>query len=176
MIYLIGGTPRTGKTTLAQMILERKQIPFVPTDVLTHALDCAYPKLSIRSDGWGTIPDMFYPYLREFVKWSELAMPNYVIEGDSFFPKHAHRLSGKFEIKSVFLGTSDIRLEDILAFAGHNDWVKERSKQYQKQLPQELVKKSAMIKKGADKYDIPYFDMAPNRKAGLEAAYASLFS
>lgn len=70
MIYLIGGVPRVGKTTLAKLILERKGVPFVPADTLAHTLTHVYPQLGVRfgqEGAWESIPEKFYPFLKSFV-------------------------------------------------------------------------------------------------------------
>ncbi len=175
MIYLIGGAPRVGKTTLAKIILERKNIPFIPADVLTQAIDHTYPKLGVRSGEWEDIPDKFYPYLREFVSQMKWNLPDYVIEGDSFFPRHVKKLAKEFKVKSVFLGTSHASLEEIKKFAFHGDWTNDLSEKKQKELPDWLVSLSKMFKTEADKYKIPYFDMSEDREQKLEEAYSALF-
>ena len=175
MIYLIGGTPRVGKTTLSKMIMERKDIPFVSADVLTHALDHTYPDLGIRSGGWHSIPDKFYPYLKEFIRSSTHNLPDYVIEGDSFLPEHVKKLSEEFEIKSLFLGTSNTTLELIKNKEIHDDWVSDLSDEKQKALPAWLISTSEMFKSESNKYDIPYFDTADNREKILEEAFQYLF-
>lgn len=174
MIYLIGGAPRIGKTTLARMMLDRKGIPFVPADVLTHALDRAYPELNIRSGGWTSIPEKFYPFLREFVKSSDSNSSDYVIEGDSFLPEHVERLSKEFKIKSVFLGTSNTTLDIIIGKAVHDDWVRDLPEEKQKGLPAWIISTSEMFKNEAKKYTVPYFDIAENREKALEEAFVYL--
>ena len=175
MIYLIGGTPRVGKTTLSKIILQRKGIPFIPADVLTHALDHAYPQFEVRKGGWEKIPDRFFPYLRRFVESLTFSLSDYVVEGDSFFPEHVSKLSKEFKVKSIFLGTSDIKLEDILAYSAHDNWVRDKSREEQEALPNGLVEMSKMFKLEAEKYQIPYVDMAIDREKRLEEAYTHLF-
>ena len=176
MIYLIGGTPRVGKTTLSKIILERKGVPFIPADVLTHALDHTYPQFEIRKGGWKNIPDKFFPYLRRFVESLTFSLPDYVVEGDSFFPEHADKLAKEFKVKSVFLGTSHITLADILKYSNHDNWVKNKPKEEQEALPEGLIEISKVIQSGAHKYGIPYVDMSGDREKRLEEGYAHLFA
>ena len=157
------------------MIMERKGIPFIPADALTHALDHTYPQFKIRKDGWKSIPDKFYPYLHKFVESMTWSLPDFVVEGDSFFPEHVDKISKEFGVKSVFLGTSDIKLEDIIQYATHDNWVKDKPKEEQERLPKWLVEISQEYKSEAEKYNIPYFDMAIDREKKLEEAYSSLF-
>jgi 2-phosphoglycerate kinase len=174
MIYLIGGTPRVGKTTLAKILMERKAIPFVSADVLSHALDRAYPNLEIRSGGWASIPDKFYTYLREFIKSSTHNLPDYIIEGDSFFPEHVKKLSEEFQIKSVFLGASHTTLDLIKSNVLHSDWVSTLPQEKQEKLPEWLMSTSEMFKKEAEKHNIRYFDVSEGREKILEEAFTYL--
>ncbi|MEU3989775.1 hypothetical protein [Streptomyces platensis] len=68
MIYLIGGPPRVGKSTLAWMLLERSGLPGCPTDALVSMLQRAAPEHGVRH---GTHPDKAVPaqpFLIEFIR------------------------------------------------------------------------------------------------------------
>jgi hypothetical protein len=175
MIYLIGGVPRVGKTTVAYKIMAEKGIPFVPADVLTHALDNTYKQLGIRAGEWETIPERFFPYLREFVRMTSFNVVDYAIEGDSFFPEHVSRLQKEYDIRSVFLGTSQTSLKKIRGFALHDDWVANLPEEEQQALPAWLMSTSEIFKNESEKYGISYFDMAENREQQFGQIVAKLF-
>lgn len=174
MIYLIGGTPRVGKTTLSKMLMDRNHIPFIPLDALTHALDHAYPSLEIRKGNWDTIPDKFFPFLKEVVASMEWTLPNSTIEGDSFLPRHVAELAKSNQIRCVFLGTDKTSLEQIKGISTHDDWVSGIPEEEQIKLPARLVEMSEIFKKGCDEENLMYFNMADGREAQLEAAYKYL--
>jgi 2-phosphoglycerate kinase len=44
-LYLVGGAPRVGKSSLAQRLLETDGIPWLPTDVLRTVLRRVLPEL-----------------------------------------------------------------------------------------------------------------------------------
>ena len=48
MIYLIGGPPRCGKTTLARELSKRLVIPYVPADYLTSAISPYIPQEDVK--------------------------------------------------------------------------------------------------------------------------------
>jgi len=176
MIYLIGGTPRVGKTTLSKMIMERKGIPFIPLDALTHALDHTYPDLGIRKEGWDSIPDKFFPYLKQLVISMGWTLPDSVIEGDSFLPKHAKELASEHNVRSIFLGTSKVTLEDITGKVMHDDWVNNLPEDEKQKLPDRLIEMSEKFRKGCEEEDLTYLDMSPGREEMLEKAYRALFA
>lgn len=89
MIYLIGGSPRCGKTTLAQTLAKAKGISYVPVDYLMSAL---FPY--IHDNEWDTMfPLRNY---REETNWSNDALyakyapqeivQSYLTEAESTWP------------------------------------------------------------------------------------------
>jgi predicted kinase len=49
MLYLVGGPPRMGKSSLAQRLVQTEGIPWLPTDVVRTVLRRVLPELdSIR--------------------------------------------------------------------------------------------------------------------------------
>jgi hypothetical protein len=175
MLYMIGGAPRVGKTTLARRIMNKKRIPFVSTDVLTHALDAAYPSLRIRSRSWETIPDAFVSYLQKFARYTSQCVGDCVIEGDAFFPSHVALLSRELPIRSCFIGASAIYLEDIKRYSEHDDWVSRLSEAEQRELPNWIETKSAMLSSSCHLYGIPFLDIANSQSQALKTAYDLLF-
>ncbi len=80
MIYLIAGTSHTGKTLLAQRLLEEKHIPYVSLDHLKMGL--------IRSGSTGLtvfddeqLTDYLWPIAREMAKTAIENGQNLIIEG-----------------------------------------------------------------------------------------------
>jgi hypothetical protein len=174
MLYLIGGVPRVGKTTLARMLLSRMGVPFVPADVLASMINDLVPAADIRFgafDTWERIPEKFFPYIKSFAGGIAHHAPEYTIEGDSFFPAQAKMLIDEHGAKACFLGASSINLGDIKIHSSGTDWVSDLPQAEQDALPEWIVEKSTMIKAECLKYNIPYFDMAIEREATLETAY-----
>jgi|GEM_PF-1128566 adenylate kinase family enzyme len=174
MIYLIGGAPRVGKTTLSKMILERKHIPFISTDLLRDALHEAYPELHIKDGKWKDWSKNFNAFFVSLVKHAHEIFPDCVIEGDVFFPSQVASLNNK-NVICCYLGTSKTDLETLKGVNVYDDWVTELTPKEQATLPELIVSISNDFKKEAEKYRIPYFDMANNRENQLEKAYKALF-
>ena len=76
---------------------------------------------------WNASPEVitssaqtFFPYLERFV-WGVSSMAeSYVIEGVDFLPEHVEKLSKQYQIRSVFLGCSEITLERFDQFPGRS--------------------------------------------------------
>ena len=80
MIYLIGGTSHTGKTMLAQNILEEKHIPYLSLDHLKMGLiRSGNTELTVCDDD--KLTDYLWPIAREMVKTAIENGQNLTIEG-----------------------------------------------------------------------------------------------
>ncbi|MDB5259864.1 MAG: hypothetical protein JWN37_95 [Candidatus Nomurabacteria bacterium] len=176
MIYLIGGTARVGKSTLAALMLERKHISNISTDVIRNLLDSSPTQLGLKALEEDKKAEVFFPYLLQFLKILQNKYEDYVIEGDLFTPEQVTSLKEKIELRCCFLGTSNITLEDIKKSDPKSDWVSNLSQEKQNTLPEYFIKKSKKIEQEASKNNFPYFDIYPDRNASLESAYNSLFS
>ena len=174
MVYLIGGAPRVGKTSLAKMILKRDGIPFMPADAVRDALYRTYPRLGLKAEGWEGIPERMFPFLAELVRTVTWQLPEYVIEGDSFYPEHVRRLEAEADVRGVFLGMSETSLEAIVAHEGYSDWVGRMPASEQEGMPSHIASVSLLFQQKASEARLPYFDLSQDREGTLEAAYSTL--
>lgn len=183
MLYLIGGVPRIGKSTLANLILEREKIAYVDTDWIVHMLMYAAPALGIKAYSEFNEHEFknkavnFYPYLYQFIKHNQPVVEKYVIEGDVFLPQHISKLVQKFEVKACFLGTSELKPEILLNNPSKNDWwIKKLNTQELEDLCEWIMDMSKFLQKECDLYKITYFDLATNHREQIERAYRYLFN
>lgn len=177
MLYLIGGMPRVGKTTLAQMILERDKISWIPLDVVREALHASVPSLKIQEgkDWWVGHHDKFFPFLRELIDSFVITRRSYVLEGDSFTPQQAYAIMKEFGIKTCFLGTSKLDVETLKTFKGAGDfWTDTLSKEDLDVLPSWIIDISQKYKLECENLGIKYFDVSLDHKQTLENAYEYL--
>ena len=80
MIILITGASHTGKTVLAQKLLEKYKIPYLSIDHLKMGLiRSGYTKLTPEKDE--ALTDYLWPILREMIKTSIENGQNLIIEG-----------------------------------------------------------------------------------------------
>jgi hypothetical protein len=174
MIYLIGGTPRVGKSTLASIILERDSISSLSTDVIRNLIDYSPTKVGINSLESNKQSEAFFPYFLQLLKILQNKYPNYVIEGDLFSPEQVASIQKEIDLKCCFIGTSNITLEDLKKIDPKLDWVSKRSLEEQSKLPAHFIKRSGVTKEEAEKYGFLYFDIYPDRESVLESAYVAL--
>lgn len=180
MLYLIGGAPRVGKSTLAKVILQRNKIAYVDADWVIHMLMFTAPQLGVKvfsdfnKSEFRKKAVNFYPYLFQFIKYNQSVVENYVIEGDSFLPKHVSKLQKDFQVKSCFLGTSKLNPEILLNNPSKNNWIKKLTPQQLKDLCEWIIDMSYFLKKECFTYKITYFDVSKNYRGQIEKAYKYL--
>ncbi|MDO8497404.1 MAG: hypothetical protein Q7S61_02560 [bacterium] len=183
MLYLIGGAPRVGKSTLAKLILERNKIAYVDADWIVHMLMFAAPQLGVKvfSDfnehEFKKKAVNFYPFLFQFVKYNQPVVDHYVIEGDSFLPEHVLKLQKEFQVKTCFLGTSKLKPETLLNNPSKNDWwIKKLNSQQLNDLCKWIMNMSNFLEKECTTYKITYIDVAKNHREQIEKTYQYLTS
>jgi 2-phosphoglycerate kinase len=121
MLYLIGGPPRCGKTTLAELLAKEKSIPYFPIDHITsvltpyipaHEHESALP-LSIARKATNYSNDIFYakyapqqivgfylqqadtywPGVENFIKYALTDEHDLILEGWPILPAFIHAVS-----------------------------------------------------------------------------------
>ena len=157
MIYLIGGPPKCGKTTLAKRLLKSKGIPWVSTDTLQSVIKPYinkkdFPEKFPTSHQRGKDNDEKYSKYSsdeiisayqqqaktayqaiDMFALSEITEKNdFVIEGYHIEPKLADELNTKYPDKTrcIFLIRPDKEkfVSDAKKSSTPNDWVIERTK------------------------------------------------
>lgn len=84
MIILITGASHTGKTVLAQKLLEKYQYPYLSIDILKMGLiRSGYTNLTPEDDS--ELELLLWPIIREMIKTAVENEQNLVIEG-SYIP------------------------------------------------------------------------------------------
>lgn len=174
MIYLIGGTPRVGKSTLAAIILERDHISSLSTDVIRNLIDYSPTKVGIKDTELHKQSEAFFPYFLQLLKILQNKYSDYVIEGDLFSPEQVASIQERIQLKCCFIGTSNISLEDLKKLDSKLDWVSKFSPEEQSKLPAQFIERSKATKEESAKYGFSYFDIYPDRQGALESAYIAL--
>jgi hypothetical protein len=173
LVFMIGGCPRVGKSTLAQLLVEKNHIPYGSLDVIVHMFKSQFPDLLTSNPNM--IPERFYPYLEQLVRNSLYTMPYYTFEGVSFDPIHTHQLSKNYNVRSCFLGASEITFEQITSSTSHNNWTTTKTQDHLRTLPEEYKVRSNFLEEECNTYKIPYFDMSKgNYKSKLQQAHRAL--
>ena len=181
MTFLIGGTPRSGKTILKQILLDRYHIPGISTDLIRDALGKSMPGLGIKgySKSDEEKSEILWPHFREIIKQRGDYKDNLLIEGTNFLPKYLQEFKDKEDIRVCFLGYSEIdpiqKFNDIRKYPSHEgEWTDNMNDDELKKLVAEFVKISQYFQYECKHCDIQYFDTSSNFHKIVEEAVAYL--
>src|SRR6266571_526704 len=99
-LYLVGGAPRVGKSSLAQRLLETDGIPWLPTDVLRTVLRRVLPELdAIDQDPVDAhlLAEFLYPHVEQAAEVCAEEAERFLIEGFELSPSYPARLRAALE-------------------------------------------------------------------------------
>ena len=171
MIYLVGGAPRSGKSTLGQKVASKLGVGWVATDVLRSLLK------DEDASGWNASPEAisavaawFSPHLERFVWGINSQAEHYLIEGVHFLPEQVSALANHYSVRSVFLGCSNLTLERFDAFPGRSRGYVGLPPELKRQIVRDVPKWSAYVAEKAASEGLPYLDMNEDFGDRLEEA------
>ncbi|MFF1778540.1 hypothetical protein [Streptomyces virginiae] len=178
MIYLIGGPPRVGKSTLAWMMLEREGLPGCPTDALVSMLQRAAPEHGVRH---GTHPDkaaFAQPFLIEFIRAAAEALDasdpqdGYVVEGDIVTPAAAATAAELgIPLTSIFLGNTKLTPENLRAAP---EWLEDADDTTYREIAAWVRERSAALREACAASGHVYVELGTGYAQGIEQAYSTL--
>jgi hypothetical protein len=176
MIYLVGGAPRAGKSILGQQVAAHLKIGWISTDLLVDFL--RVQDETIKAE-WNATPEAiqataewFLPYLERFVWGITSQAENYLIEGVAFLPAQAHHLSAQYQIRTVFLGCSQMTLAQLDQFPGRSRGYSGLPEEFRRQIAKDVPLWSEFIRQEAERSSFPYIDTAhdfPKRLSEAES-------
>jgi hypothetical protein len=179
MIYLIGGVARVGKSILCQQLSAKLKVGWISTDLLVELLRVKDEK-GVKTE-WNAAPEAimedaqwFYPYLERFIWGVSSLAENYVIEGVDFLPAQVVLLSAQYQIRSVFLGCSQMTLETFDQFPGRSRGYSGLPEEMRRQIVRDVPLWSEFIRQEAERFSLPYFDMIGDFPQRLEEAETTL--
>lgn len=178
-MYLIGGSPRTGKTLLAKRLAKRLGIGWLSLDTVRFVLRDLVPEVT-QLDNFGKPPgpwaDLFYPYVRDAVLSSAYVAEDYIIEGVDFMPRHVRNLSAETPVTACFLGLSTVDMSTIDAHAGRMDYQKHLDQAVRDGYPAWIVRWTEEVRRECAETGIPFFDLAGDYEAQAGRALDTLAS
>jgi ribosomal protein S18 acetylase RimI-like enzyme len=181
MIYLIGGAPRAGKSILGQQLSAKLGIGGISTDLIQEVLQVNNHNGSKAE--WNAAPEAiiataerFFPYLERFV-WGVSSMAeSYVIEGVNFLPRQVSELDRQYQIRTLFIGCSDMTLERFDQFPGRSIGYTFLPEAMRRQMVHDVPLWSEFIRQEASRSGYPYVDMSDDFPARLHEAEALLLA
>ena len=178
MIYLIGGAPRTGKSTIAKQFAKFIDGRFVSTDELEDPSqdqsvffsDDATKNILAPKERLESVINDTNQIIHKIDNIINAATSNnevIVIEGVHLFPKYVSDLIKKFgekNLKAIFIGSSDIELmlQGMNQNTSPNNWPKNFSQEVKRQIATFTKAFSDYIEAESKKYNLQYKKRSDN--------------
>ena len=188
MLYLIGWSPKSGKTSLAQYMHENLKIPYIPGDYLKRIIHSyvdeklfskaapiffqnirgkeRYDNYSSQSILENYIGDaeLCREWFQNFIDYALHDNFNFILEGYPILPKLVEHLKGNDNIKIVFLYKRDTQkiIEGAENASLHNDWLKNTDSKTQQKMAEMIALFGGYIEEEAKNYGFLTYDMVWN--------------
>lgn len=165
MIYLIGGSPRAGKSLLAQRFISQKPINSFSCD-FTYDMDQVVQLSGFAGAGIIEKGEAYFPILKQLVHNISYRTEDCIIEGEVILPQHILELAKGYDVRACFVGLSDTSMEKIIKHGGYFNWPRyklENNLEHEvSELVERIITQSRVIENECIKYDQPYFDLSGN--------------
>jgi len=163
---------------LGQQISAKLKIGWISTDLLMEVLRVRNDETKVE---WDAAPETimataerFFPYLERFVWGVSSLAESYVIEGVNFLPTQVMQLSTQHQIRSVFLGCSEMTLERFDRFPGCSRGYASLPEEMRRQIVYDVPLWSEFIQREAQRLGYRYVDMRDDFPSRLNEAEAIL--
>jgi hypothetical protein len=172
-LYLVGGAPRVGKSSLAHQLLELDGIPFLPTDVLRTVLRRVLPELDAIDqdpvDPW-RLAEFMYPHIEQAAEVCVEEAECFLIEGFELSPSYVPRLQAaltRAEVRGCFLGHGSFSVEDLAGYRGPKPQHRGASHAELGEAAAWIRRRSRQLREECGVAGVPYVDVG---ELGFEAA------
>jgi hypothetical protein len=172
-LYLVGGAPRVGKSSLARQLLEIDRVPFLPTDVLRTVLRRVLPELdAIDQDpvDASLLAEYMYPHIEQAAEVCVEEAECFLIEGFELSPFYLARLQAALaqaEVRGCFLGHGSFTVEDLAGYRGPKPQHRVASLAELREAAAWIRRRSRQLREECTAADVPYVDVG---ELGFEVA------
>jgi hypothetical protein len=159
VIYLLGGSQRTKKTTVAETLVRREAIPFVGTDAFAFVLEHAAPQVGIGLSMPASERRVaFFPFLRALIHCQTLTTPRYLIEGEAIAPEDVPLLAEEFPVVACFVGYDSLSVDELLV--KRPSWVESLHDDAREALVAQTIERSHELQEECRAIGLPYVDVS----------------
>ncbi|MEC1752190.1 adenylate kinase [Bacillus mojavensis] len=183
MLYLIGGSSRSGKTTTAKRMLAETKIPYFSLDYLMMGIANGVPEMDINpTDGDFKNGQRLWKIINPLMTAMVENKIDYIIEGVQLIPSHVSQFEQYYlgNVKTCFIGIAEINIEnniDKMKFHSsmtENDGLRNLDHLQIKSELERIKTDSIRIKEECQKYNLQYFESSLNFNETIETIIAYL--
>lgn len=185
MLYLIGGSSRSGKTTTAKRMLAETKIPYFSLDYLMMGIANGVPEMEVNpTDGDLKNGQRLWKIVNPLMTAMVENKIDYIIEGVQLIPSHVSKFEQHYlgNVKTCFIGIAEIDIENSVEKMKFHSSMTEndglRNLDYlQIRLELERIKTdSTRIREECKKYNLQYFESSLNFNKTIETIIAYLIT
>jgi putative acetyltransferase len=170
MIILIGGGSHTGKTLLAQYLLEKYKIPYTSLDYLKMGLIRGYEGCGFALDNDDTISENMWGIVKGIIDTCHENKQNIILEGCYLPPDQVGKLIYD-DVIAVYLVLSKEYIHNnfdkIIAFEN----VIEKRKYPEVRTESDFISTNLALKKRCIKAEVPYFEIKADYEYDIRTVY-----
>jgi hypothetical protein len=176
VLYLIGGTSRSGKSIVSKIILKKAGVAYLPLDSVVMAFTRGFPHFGIHDKLYpDEIAKRLWPFTKALLENLISVGDDYVVEGEALLPGHARQLMKRYgrQIRCCFLGYSEIQRDEKIRLVkahaeGPQDWLLAESDAAIAQHIQNMIHYSRSIRRECKRRRVRYFDVSGNFKGAIQ--------
>ncbi len=178
MLYLVGGASRSGKSKITHMLLKQYGISYFSLDYLKMGFHRGLPEFGISAnDPSHIVAEKMWSYTKGVLTTIMDTGEDFVIEGDSLYPKYVNELiqDEKYKnlIRACFLGYPNAlpekKLGEIRTFGdGANNWIADKSDDYVLGLVQGEIERSKKLEKECQEFNLHFVDTSNDFEARIQ--------
>lgn len=173
---IIGGTVRSGKTTLANKLRDKFLYSKVESDTIVNAFDKVFPELGITHKKPDLAREKYEPFLFEvlngFCRDLKYGGNVTIFPGAQFLPENLNNYEKKEKFIIIFLGFDGVTADELLMAIRENDtpsdWTYSKTDEWLYRFCQNIINESEKIKIDCEKYGFYYFNSFCNRDSVFE--------
>lgn len=173
-LILIGGTARSGKTTLRKLMYDKHKIQGYDLDLIRRIIerkDTEYSEsIFVGSDKY----DKFKPYLNSFVtQLQKFEEGIYIIEGDSIRPETTEGISENDSLIKIFFGYTQTNSQEKfeqLKKLGEKSWTAKFNDEELRDFIHRSIEKSIILEKQCKEQNLIYIDTSEDLQSELKKA------
>lgn len=167
MLYLLGGSPRAGKTMMSKQFLKQTGVPYLGLDFLKMGISRGLPEYGVDPNGGDlVIAKQIWPVVKGMVVTLFEEGEDYMLEGTYLLPEYVVELQEMMGdvIRSCFVGYAEMDTWEKVGYirahairSGNKDWSSEDDTEAYERA--EFLKQfSVYIRDECEKYGLKYFE------------------